>query len=86
MQQLITSKLTTNILPSALGLYDIHTEERDGKIIINITVASGPQKPYYISQYGMSPNGYYIRSGSASMPMTVSISTHESILKFSQKS
>ena len=71
IQKRVVQRLSTNILPSTLGLYDVDVEARDGKNIIHITIASGAQKPYYIAQYGMSPKGCFIRAGSACMPMTV---------------
>ncbi len=57
------------ILPSALGLFEIKTEEKSGKEIIRIDLSSGTEKPYYIKQYGMSPRGTYIRIGSAAEQM-----------------
>lgn len=67
----IKDRLKNNILPSCLGLFDVIHEERDGKDIIRINVASGTEKPYYIKRFGMSERGAYIRIGSASEPMTV---------------
>lgn len=57
----IKDRLKNNIKPSALGLFDIVSEERDGKGIIKIIVASGPEKPYHIRKYGMSEKGCFIR-------------------------
>jgi predicted HTH transcriptional regulator len=71
VQKAIIGKFGTNILPSMLGLYDVDVEEREGKKVIHVTIASGAQKPYYIAQYGMSPKGCFIRSGSSCLPMTV---------------
>jgi predicted HTH transcriptional regulator len=70
-QQTIVSKMATNFLPSVLGLYDVFVERRDGQDVVKIALASGPQKPYHIAQYGMSPKGCFIRVGSATIPMTV---------------
>lgn len=61
--------LKNNIRPSALGLFDIVNEERDGKDILKIIVASGPEKPYHLKKYGMSEKGCFIRMGSAVEPM-----------------
>jgi ATP-dependent DNA helicase RecG len=57
-------------LPSCLGLFDIIAEEKNGKDIIKIIVASGPEKPYHLRKYGMSEKGTFIRAGSAAEPMT----------------
>jgi ATP-dependent DNA helicase RecG len=67
----IKDRLKNNISPSCMGLFDVIEEERDGKKIIKIIVASGPEKPYYITKRGMSPKGCFIRVGSASEPMPV---------------
>jgi len=65
----IKDRLKNNIKPSALGLFDIVSEEREGKNIIKIIVASGPEKPYHIRKYGMSEKGCFIRMGTAAEPM-----------------
>jgi ATP-dependent DNA helicase RecG len=65
-----SDRIKNNILPSTLGLFDITTEEIDGKDVIRIIVSSGPEKPYYIRNQGMSPSGCFIRIGSATVPMT----------------
>lgn len=66
----IKDRLKNNIRPSALGLFDIVSEERDGKDILKIIVASGPEKPYHLKKYGMSEKGCFIRIGSSAEPMT----------------
>lgn len=58
-----------NIQPSCLGLFDVIHEKREDKDIIRITLASGPEKPYYLRKQGMSEKGCFIRIGSASEPM-----------------
>lgn len=65
----IKDRLKNNILPSCLGLFDVVSEERDGKNIIKIVVASGVEKPYYVRKYGMSEKGCFIRTGTAAEPM-----------------
>ena len=54
-----------------MGLFDVIHEIHDGKDIININIASGTDKPYYLKKQGMSEKDCYIRTGSASEPMTV---------------
>jgi predicted HTH transcriptional regulator len=71
IQKRAAQRLGSNILPTALGLYEITVEPRDGKSIVHIYFASGPQKPYYIAQYGMSPKGCYMRDGTIAVPMPV---------------
>ena len=67
----IANRLRDKILPSTLGLYEIRTEQMDNKQVVRVTVSSGPEKPYYIREKGMSPAGCFIRVGSASVPMEV---------------
>jgi len=71
LQLKIKDRIKNNISPSTMGLFDVIAESRDGKQIIKITVASGSEKPYYLSRMGMSAKGCYIRIGSASEPMPV---------------
>lgn len=63
IQLAIADRLKNNILPSCLGIYDIILEEQEGKSIVHVHIAAGQEKPYYIRQYGMSPNGCYLRVG-----------------------
>lgn len=65
----IKDRLKNNIRPSALGLFDIVSEERQEKTIVKVIVASGPEKPYHLKKYGMSEKGCFIRLGSAAEPM-----------------
>ena len=69
VQLAITDRLKNNILPSCLGLFDVLLEQRESKDIIHLHIAAGQEKPYYIRQYGMSPNGCYLRVGSGLKPM-----------------
>ncbi len=65
----IKDRLKNNIRPSAMGLFDIVSEVREGKDILKVIVASGPEKPYHLKKYGMSEKGCFIRLGSAAEPM-----------------
>ncbi len=65
----VKDRLKNNIRPSALGLFDIVSEEKEGQDILKIIVASGPEKPYHLRKYGMSEKGCYIRIGSSAEPM-----------------
>lgn len=67
----IKDRLKNNILPSCMGLFDVVHEEHEGKEVIKIIVASGPEKPYYLKKYGMSEKGCFIRTGTAAEPMPV---------------
>ena len=65
----ISDRLKNNILPTCLGLFDIHIEEIEGIKVIKIIFSSGLEKPYHIKKYGMSHNGCFIRVGTSSVPM-----------------
>lgn len=65
----IKDRIKNNILPSALGLFDIVSEEKDGKTVLKIIVASGSEKPYFKRKYGMTEKGCHIRMGTAAEPM-----------------
>ena len=62
-QLAITDRFKNNILPSCLGLFDVLLEEKEEKQIIHLHISAGQERPYYIRQYGMSPNGCYLRVG-----------------------
>ncbi|MCD4840691.1 MAG: putative DNA binding domain-containing protein [Methanosarcinales archaeon] len=71
VQLKIKDRIKNNIMPSALGIFDVIAEQHDAKTVIKITVASGSEKPYYLKKQGMSERGCFIRIGSASEPMPV---------------
>lgn len=66
----IKDRLKNNIQPSCLGLFDVRADMRGEKSLIKITIASGPEKPYFKRKYGMTEKGCFIRVGTASEPMT----------------
>ena len=70
VQLKIIDRLKNNILPSTLGLFDVIVENLYDKFIIKITLSSGPEKPYYLKTYGMSPKGCFLRMGSSVQQMT----------------
>ena len=69
----IKARIRNNVSPSPMGLFDVTTENVEGTKIIKIFVATGSEKPYYKSRYGMSTKGCYIRIGTASEPMTTTM-------------
>jgi len=70
IQLRIKDRLKNNIQPSCLGLFDLIEENIEGKYVIKIIIASGPEKPYYLKKMGMSEKGCFIRVGTASEPMS----------------
>jgi len=69
----IKNRIKTNVLPSAMGLFDFSTELIEGKHVIKLTIVSGSEKPYYKKKYGMTEKGCYIRLGTASEPMPLAM-------------
>jgi len=65
VQLRIAERLRDAISPSTLGLATITTESAEGKWVIRVSIASGTEKPYYLTKYGMSPQGCFLRVGSS---------------------
>ena len=65
----LKDRIKNNISPSAMGLFDIAEEKQDGRSVVKITVASGIEKPYFKTKYGMTSKGAYIRIGTSAEPM-----------------
>ena len=66
----IKDRIRTGISPSPMGLFDVQTEEIDTVRVIKIFIASGSEKPYYKTKYGLSERGCFVRVGTAAEPMT----------------
>ena len=66
----IKDRIRKGISPSPMGLFDVMVEHLDGTSVIKIFIASGPEKPYYKTHYGLSERGCYMRVGTAVEPMT----------------
>jgi predicted HTH transcriptional regulator len=66
----IKDRLISNIRPAIMGLFEILTEERDGKTILIVNLAGGMERPYYIKQKGCSEAGCFIRVGNCAQPMS----------------
>lgn len=73
VQLKIVDRIKNNILPNALGLFDVVLEHRNQKDIIKVIISSGIEKPYYIRHQGMSPSGCFLRVGSSVQPMTTAM-------------
>lgn len=65
----IKDRIKNNISPSAMGLFDVVAENREGKELIKIIVAGGTEKPYFKKKFGMTEKGCFIRTGTAAEPM-----------------
>ncbi len=65
----IKDRLKHNISPSAMGLFDVVTDNKDDIELIKIIIAGGTEKPYFKKKYGMTEKGCFIRIGTAAEPM-----------------
>lgn len=63
------NRLKDNIKPTIIGIFNVAIQSIDRKNVIEITVSSGFEKPYFIKKYGMTSKGCFLRSGSESIPM-----------------
>ena len=66
----IKDRIRNGISPSPMGLFDVMVERIDDIPVIKIFVASGSEKPYYKTKFGLSERGCFIRVGTAAEPMT----------------
>lgn len=69
MQQ-IANSLKDSLAPDIMPFVNIKSIELEGKPIVQIDVAAGTNRPYYIREKGLKPSGVYVRKGSSSQPMT----------------
>lgn len=69
----IKDRIKNNISPSAMGLFDVVSENKEGKELIKIIVAGGTEKPYFKKKFGMTEKGCFIRTGTAAEPMPQSM-------------
>lgn len=65
LQRTIKDRIKDNIMPSTLGLFDVVVNELKGKKYIQIIVAKGVERPYYLRGMGMTPDSCFIRVGSS---------------------
>ncbi len=66
----IANSLKDAIAPDVMPFVSIRTLDMDGLKVVEIAVATGTNRPYYIREKGLKPSGVYVRKGSSSQPMT----------------
>lgn len=66
----LKNRIRMGVSPSPMGLFDVTVEHIDDVPVIKVFVASGSEKPYYKTKYGLSEKGCFIRVGTAAEPMT----------------
>lgn len=59
----LKDRIKHNISPSAMGLFDIAEEQKDGHSIIKVTVASGIEKPIFQNKIRNDPERYISACG-----------------------
>jgi predicted HTH transcriptional regulator len=64
LKETISQRLTDNVLPSAIALFDFTEEKGKKKHFLKITVASAPEKPYCLKHVGMTEAGCFVRNAS----------------------
>ncbi len=64
------NSLKDAIAPDIMPFVEIQAIQSEGKNIVEITVSTGTNRPYYIREKGLKPSGVYVRKGSSSQPMT----------------
>lgn len=65
----LSNTLRDTILPDVTPFIQIRDEQEEGKSIVKVTASIGTERPYYLKQKGLTPNGVYVRIGSASVPV-----------------
>lgn len=66
----ISNSLKDSIAPDVMPFVEIRSKPMDDKIIIEIAVLPGINRPYYIREKGLKPSGVYVRKGSSSQPVS----------------
>ncbi len=71
LQRTIKDRIKDNIRPSTLGLFDVVVNEKNNQKYIQIIIARGNERPYYINGMGMTPDSCFIRIGSSIQSMNM---------------
>lgn len=77
LQRTIKDRLKDNIMPSIVGLYDVVLKSQEDKKYIQIVIARGNERPYYLKGMGMTPDSCFIRVGSSIQNMPSDMISNE---------
>ncbi len=66
----IANSLKDSIAPDIMPFVSIKNIFIENVSVIEISVSTGTNRPYYIREKGLKPSGVYVRKGSSSQPMT----------------
>lgn len=69
----VSSMVHDNIKPDLSMFVSYRTLNFDGKEVLSIDVERGTNRPYYLANKGLRPEGVYIRHGFSSIPASDSI-------------
>ena len=71
LQRTIKDRIKDNIMPSTLGLYDVIVLEKNKRKYIQVVIAKGNERPYYLRGMGMTPDSCFMRIGSSIQGMSM---------------
>ena len=66
----IANSLKDTLVPDVMSFIKINSLTIENKIIIEIQVSTGTNRPYYLKEKGLKPSGVYIRKGTSTQPMS----------------
>lgn len=66
----IANSLKDTLVPDVMPFIKINSLTIENKIIIEIQVSTGTNRPYYLKEKGLKPSGVYIRKGTSTQPMS----------------
>lgn len=66
----IANSLKDTLVPDVMSFIKINSLTVENKIIIEIQVSTGTNRPYYLKEKGLKPSGVYIRKGTSTQPMS----------------
>ena len=58
------------ILPNIMPFIQIRAIEMEGKDVVKANISVGSERPYYLAKEGLTPNGVFVRRGSACIPLS----------------
>lgn len=70
VQLKVVNALRDSVVPDIMGCISVAVEDVQGRAVVHVTVAPGPNRPYFLSSKGPTPAGTFVRQG----PSTVSAS------------
>ena len=69
IQNQLTNSIKDSIMPDIISFVRVDPTEIDGRQVVKVTVAVGSERPYFLKDKGLSPEGVYIRRGSSCQPL-----------------